>query len=197
MADLAATLLFAIEGALLGAAVGLSIFGVFVVSFISSLGGGIVRDLLIHATPPAALHAMAYPVTAFLGGLLVVGGYDILHEIPGSIRIPLDAAALGLFCAAGAAKTLDHAMKPLTAVLMGTISATGGGVIRDILIHQVPVALRVDIYAIAAALGATVVVAGVKLGLPRPATLLLGITACFGLRVVSVVLGWELPQLTG
>jgi uncharacterized membrane protein YeiH len=73
---------------------------------------------------------------------------------------PLDAAGLGLFCVAGASKALDHGMNSLLAVLLGTITAVGGGVVRDILLNVVPVVLRANIYAVAALLGSAVLVVG-------------------------------------
>jgi uncharacterized membrane protein YeiH len=197
VADVSAILLLAVEGALLGAAAGLNVFGVLVVSIISALGGGIIRDLLIHATPPAAVRSVVYPLTALVGGLVVIAGYEVVSEIPGDMRMPLDAAALGLLCVVGAIKALDHGMQTVAAVIMGVLGSVGGGVIRDVLMTHVPAALRFDLYAVAAAGGAILTVTAIKLGLPRPAAIALGVAACVAIRVVSVSHGWSLPRLTG
>jgi uncharacterized membrane protein YeiH len=195
--DLTAILLLAVEGALLGAAAGLNVFGVLAVAFISSLGGGIVRDLLIQATPPAALKSVLYPLTAAVGAIVVIAGYGLLREVPMAARIPLDAATLGVLGVFGTVKALDHRMGPLTAVVLGVIGSAGGGVIRDLMLGSVPALFRADVYVIAGAAGATLTVAAIKLGLPRPVAIALGVTACFAVRVISVSHGWSLPQLTG
>lgn len=194
-ADLAATFLFAVEGAAVGAVAGLDVFGVLVVSFATALGGGIVRDLLIGDVPPAALRSVVYPVTAFAGGALVILAHRAVAAIPPEVLVVLDAAGLALFCVNGAVKALDHRMNALLAVLLGTITAVGGGVLRDVMLDHVPAVLRVDIYAVAAAAGAAAAVAALRLGLPRPASMATGAAVCLALRLVSHWLGWNLPQV--
>jgi uncharacterized membrane protein YeiH len=195
--DLTATLLFALEGALLAIAGGLDLFGVLVVAFISSLGGGLVRDLLCHATPPAALNSFIYPATALLGGLLAVLGHQVLTPVPLGVRAPLDAAALGLFCVVGTIKALDFRMRPLAAVMLGAVSAFGGGVIRDVLLGGVPAALRTDMCAVAAVCGGTVTVLALRLGQSRATAAALGFATCAAVSLVSAVQGWHLPPVAG
>lgn len=194
-ADLAATALFAVEGAAAGVAAGLDLFGLLVVSFATALGGGIVRDLLIGDVPPAALRSMAYPVVALGGGIVVILAHTAVTAAPAELLVVLDAAGLGLFAVTGAAKALDHRMNALLAVLLGTITGVGGGVIRDVLLDQVPAVLRVDVYAVAAAAGATAMVVADRAGLPRAASMTIGAVVCVVLRLVAHALGWQLPRL--
>ncbi|GAY11449.1 trimeric intracellular cation channel family protein [Pseudonocardia sp. N23] len=196
VADLAATLLFAVEGGALGAAAGLDLFGVLVVSSTTAVGGGIVRDLLLGDVPPAALRSVAYPAAIGLGWLVVVVLYSGVRAIPAPVLVTLDAAGLGLFCVVGATKALDFKVNPILAILLGTITGVGGGVMRDLLLREVPAVLRTDIYAVAAGLGAVVVVLGRRVGLPRAAAMAAGAVACLTLRLVSVAFGWHLPQVT-
>ncbi len=193
--DLTATLLFALEGGLLAIAAGLDLFGVLAVAFISALGGGLVRDLLCHASPPAALGSLTYPATAMLGGLLAVLGHQALTPVPLGVRAPLDAAALGLFCVVGTIKALDFRMPALAAVMLGTVSAVGGGVIRDVLLGGVPGALRTDMCTVAAVCGGTATVLALRLGRSRATAAALGVATCAAVSLVSAVQGWQLPPI--
>ena len=197
VADLVAVLLFAFEGALLGVAAGLDVIGVLTVGFISSLGGGLVRDLLCHATPPAALSSVAYPATAFLGGAIAIAGYQVLTPVPLEVRAPLDAAALGLFCVVGAMKALDYRMRSVAAVLLGAMSAIGGGVIRDVLLGTVPTALRTDACAVAALSGACVTVVALRCGGSRGLAATLGVATCVVVSLLSAIAGWHLAPVAG
>src|SRR5271155_3310661 len=131
-ADLAGTLLFGIEGATAAANADLDFLGLMVLAFATALAGGIIRDLLIGAVPPASLRDWRYPVTAFTGGLLVFFLYRFLLRITPNVMIDLDAMGLALFAVAGTEKALEYELSPFIAVLLGTITAVGGGTIRDI-----------------------------------------------------------------
>jgi uncharacterized membrane protein YeiH len=196
-ADLAAVLLFAVEGGLMGVAAGLGPVGVLAVAFVSSLGGGLIRDLIVHAHPPAAVGSIAYPAAALAGGLVAAVASGVLGGLPLGVRAPFDAAALGLFCVVGAITALDRRMSVLGAVLLGTVSAVGGGVVRDLLTGIVPLALRHDVSAVAAAAGAAVTVVALRCRAPRPVAGVLGVAACATLSLVATAQGWRLPALTG
>lgn len=194
-ADLAGTVVFAIEGA--NAAVGarLDLLGVLVLSFIVALGGGMVRDLLIGATPPSAIRDWRYPVLAFAAGLATFLLHTQVAELPTWLLATLDAAGLALFAVAGAGKALDFQTSPLAAVLLGAITGCGGGVIRDLLLARVPMVLVADIYASAALLGAAVLVIGRKLGCPPATAAVVGGLACFLVRMAAIRYGRQLPKL--
>lgn len=193
--DLAGTGLFALQGGLTAGAAGLDVFGVLVISFVTAVGGGIVRDLLLGVAPPATFRDVAYPVTALVCGAAVVLLYRTVREIPTTVLIPLDAAALGLFAVVGTATAMEHRMSPLLATLLGTVSAVGGGVMRDVMLDRVPLVLRADVYAVAALAGAGVVAVGLHFRAPRVLTLAVGAVVCVAVRLLAVWQGWNLPHV--
>jgi uncharacterized membrane protein YeiH len=164
-----------------------------VLSFITALGGGIIRDVLIGATPPMAVRDARYPAVAVAGGLLTFLLYASVSRVPADLVIRLDAAGLALFAVAGTQKALAFGIHPLIAAALGTITAVGGGMTRDVLLSQVPAVLRVDIYATAALAGSLAMILGRRLGLPIWADSLIGATVCIVLRLLAVAHGWNLP----
>ncbi len=194
-ADLAATCLFAVEGAIVARYADLDVFGILVIGFVSALVGGIIRDLLIGYAPPASLRSWLYPVTAFAGAALVIGLDQLVEQIPLSLLQFTDAAGLALFAVVGATKAVDFKINGLVATLLGAVSAVGGGVTRDLLLNVVPGILRQDIYAVAALAGAGATVIALRVRAPRAAAMAIGFAVCFLLRVVSVWQGWNLPRL--
>jgi uncharacterized membrane protein YeiH len=193
--DLAGTLLFAIEGASAATTGQLDLLGVMVLAFATALGGGITRDVLIGAVPPASLRDWRYATLAFLGGFVVFFLHRYVNGIPPAVILVLDAAGLSLFAIAGTEKALLYKMPSFVAVLLGTITACGGGVIRDIFLARVPNLLRADIYATAALVGAAVMVLAGKLGLSVRWAAISGGVVCFLLRLISLWLHWSLPRL--
>ena len=194
-ADLAGTVVFAIEGASAAIRAGLDLLGVLVLSFMVALGGGIIRDLLIGATPPSAIRDWRYPVLAFVTGLVTFLIHTQIEAVPALLLTTLDAVGLALFAVAGAEKALDFKINPFIAMLMGAITGCGGGVMRDMLLARVPMVLVADIYASAALLGALIVVVGRRLGCPPAVAAVLGFIVCFALRMAAVRFGWQLPRI--
>jgi uncharacterized membrane protein YeiH len=194
-ADLAGTLLFAVEGATAATTGQLDLLGVMVLAFATALGGGIFRDLLIGAVPPASLLDWKYAALAFCGGLIVFFLHRYVNGIPELVILVLDAAGLALFAIAGTEKALLYKMPGFVAVLLGTITAVGGGVIRDMFLARVPHVLNAEVYATAALVGSVFMVAGGRLGLSARWAALLGGVVCFGLRLVSVWMNWNLPRM--
>ena len=193
--DLAATLVFAVEGAAIGIAAQLDIFGVVVVACVTAMGGGIIRDVLIGASPPAALTDPLYIPAAVIAGVATFVFHQPAGQIPSWLVTGLDAAGLGLFCASGALKADERGLLPVSSAFMGTLTAVGGGAMRDVLLSRIPAVLRVDVYAVAALLGAMVVVIGVRRGLPRTPVMIAGGVACFALRVLAAWQHWQLPKI--
>ena len=193
-ADLAGTFLFAVEGALIAVPANLDLLGVMVLAFSTALVGGIIRDVLIGAVPPASLRDWRYATAAFTGGVIVFFLHPYVRSIPAPVIMTLDAAALSLFAVAGTEKALLYKMHPFIAVLLGAITAVGGGTVRDVLLAQIPNVLRSDIYATAALAGATVMVAATKLRVPPALAAVSGGLVCFLLRVISVWQHWNLPK---
>lgn len=193
--DLMGTFVFAVEGAMAAIRGDLDFLGLKVLSFATALGGGIIRDLLIGAVPPASIRDWRYGVTAFVGGGAVFFFYDFVRAIPPQLIVILDAAGLSLFAVAGAGKALAYEIHPFIAVLMGGITGVGGGTVRDVLLATIPTVLRADVYATAALSGATVMIVGLKLRAPRSLMAIVGGVVCFILRMVSVWEHWQLPRV--
>ncbi len=194
--DLIGTFVFAVEGATAAVRGHLDLLGLLVLSFFTALGGGIIRDLLIGDLPPASMRDWRYAAIAFLGGAATFFCYHFVQQAPAQLVILLDAAGLSLFAVAGATKALAYELNPLIAVLLGGITAVGGGTLRDVLLAQVPAVLRTDVYATAALAGATVLVVGLQLRGPRTLMAVLAGLTCFALRLIAVWLHWNLPLLT-
>jgi uncharacterized membrane protein YeiH len=198
--DLAGTLLFGIEGATAAIAGNLDFLGLMVLAFSTALAGGIIRDLLIGAVPPSSLRDWRYAATAFAGGAIVFFMHRLFMQgiaqgVPATVIMCLDAADLGLFAVAGTEKALLHRMHSFIAILLGTITAVGGGTVRDMLLAQVPTVLRADVYATAAMAGSAVMILARRLGLSPNLAAGLGGIVCFVLRVVSVWQHWNLPRV--
>lgn len=195
--DLMATSVFALEGAFSAVQGHLDLLGLMVLAFATALGGGIVRDLLIGAIPPNSIRDWRYAATALIAATIVFFAYGRLSHVPTRLIVTLDAAGLGLFAVAGAAKALQYGIHPLLAVMMGGVTGVGGGTIRDILLARIPRVLNSDVYATAALLGAAIVVAGWKLKVRPVWAMALGGAACFLLRMAAIWRHWNLPRVGG
>jgi uncharacterized membrane protein YeiH len=191
--DLGGTFVFALAGATMGAKRQLDIFGVLVLAFAAACSGGIARDLLIGAIPPAAISDWRYLAASLLAGLVAFRWHGTIDRMTSSVRM-FDAAGLALFAVSGAQKALAYELSPVMAALLGMLTGIGGGVARDVLLAQVPVVLRSDLYAVAALAGATIVVIGDHFCVPPLATAIGGAASCFGLRLMAIQRGWHLPK---
>ena len=194
--DLMGTLAFALSGAMAGIRRGLDIFGVLVLSFAAAAFGGITRDLLIGATPPAALVDWRYLAISIAAGLIAFFWSSLIEKLRNPVRL-LDAAGLALFAVSGAHKALAFGLSPVMAPLMGMLTGIGGGIARDVLLAQVPAVLRADLYAVAALAAAVIVVGGEQAHLPFGFSAALGGLACFALRLLAIRRGWRLPTAKG
>jgi len=192
-ADLAGTLVFAVEGALAAMAAGLDPVGILVLAFLTALGGGMIRDTLIGARPVAAVGDWRYAVIVLAAAAVTWLLRPTVEAVPAWLLTGLDAAGLGLFAVAGTQKSLDHGIHPLVAIFLGTVGGVGGGALRDVVLNEIPHVLHADIYATAAMLAAAIVVGGRALGLPPRATALAAGLACFALRLAAVAGHWQLP----
>jgi uncharacterized membrane protein YeiH len=190
--DFVGTFVFAISGATVGVRNRLDLFGVLVLSFAAAVSGGIVRDVLIGATPPAALATWHYLGVSCLAGVLTFFRYDDVEKLRNPVQM-FDALGLALFAVTGASKALAFGLGPSSAILLGMLSGIGGGIVRDILVAQTPVVLRSELYAVAALAGASVIVFGRFLGLAEIPVLGAAVALCFGLRFMAIRYGWRLP----
>jgi uncharacterized membrane protein YeiH len=190
--DLVGTFAFAISGATLGVRKQLDLFGVLVLSFAAATAGGVVRDVLIGAVPPAALADWRYLAVSVFAGLMTFYGYKSVERLSHPVQL-FDAVGLGLFAVTGAEKALAFGLGPSGAVLLGMLSGIGGGIARDLLVAEIPNVLRREFYAVAALLGATCVVAGHALGFPSTPAAIVGALTCFVLRYLAIRRNWQLP----
>ncbi|WP_026163237.1 trimeric intracellular cation channel family protein [Kribbella catacumbae] len=190
--DLVGIFVFGITGALVGVRKKLDVFGIQVLALVTGLGGGFIRDVLIGATPPAALVDWRYLVVPVAAGLITFFLHPGIGRLERLVNI-FDAAGLALFCVTGARKALEYGLPPLSAALVGTISGIGGGVIRDLLSGRVPVVLRSEIYATPAFLGAGIVVVVDALGYDASWTTLAAAVVCFVIRLFAIRRGWNAP----
>jgi len=190
--DLVGTFVFALSGAMVGVRQRLDVFGVVVLSFAAGNAGGIIRDVLIDALPPAAIADWRYVVVSLVAGLATFWRYPTVRRLQ-QIVLVLDALGLAVFAVSGALKAVEFGLNPLASVLLGTLTGIGGGMLRDVLVAQIPTVLRAELYAVAALAGATVVVVGQLLGLPPTLVTAAGAVLCFALRILAIRLGWALP----
>ena len=190
--DLVGTFAFAISGATMGVRKRLDLFGVLVLAFAAATAGGIVRDVVIGALPPAALADWRYLAVSLLAGALTFYAHERVERLRNPVQL-FDAVGLGLFAVSGAGKALAFGLGPSGAVLLGMLSGIGGGIARDALVAEIPSVLRRELYAVAALLGAACVVAGDLAGLPSAPVAVAGAVACFLLRYVAIRRGWRLP----
>ena len=190
--DLAGTFVFALSGASAGIRHRLDLFGVLVLSFAAANSGGIARDVLIGAVPPPAIADWRYLAVSAAAGLVTFYWHPFVDRMRSPVLV-FDAAGLALFAVAGTFKALSYGLGPVPAVLLGVLTGTGGGMVRDVLVSEVPAVLRAEIYAVAALAGGSVVALGHLLALPSPASIGAGAALCFGLRYVAIRRGWQLP----
>lgn len=190
--DLVGTFVFAISGAASGVKRRLDIFGVSVLAFVAGNAGGMTRDVLIGAVPPAALSYWAYAAASLIAGVATFVWYPSVTRAQGIVLL-FDALGLATFAVSGTQKALAYDVGPVAAALLGMLTGIGGGMMRDLLVKEIPVVLRADFYAVAALAGATVVVAGHLLHWPPAPAAIAGATVCFFMRLFAIRRGWRLP----
>ena len=191
--DLLGTFVFALSGAVLAVRHRLDLFGVLVLACVTAVTGGIVRDLLIGAVPPASLADWRYLAIAMLAGLVTFRWHAIIERLHNPVRV-FDAAGLALYAVLGTGKALAFGLSPFAATLLGVMSGIGGGMARDLLVARTPVVLQpTEIYAVAALAGGGIVAIAHALDLPQAPAMVVGASLCFGLRFMAIRRGWRLP----
>lgn len=194
--DLVGIFVFAISGALVAVRKDLDVVGVLVLAGTTGLGGGFLRDVLIDATPPAALADWRYLLVPIGAGLLTFRFHPTLGRLERTVNF-FDACGLSLFCVAGALKALDYGLGPVPAALMGMVTGIGGGMLRDVLTGRVPVVFRGELYAIPALAGALVAVLGTRAELPAPLVSVTGAAVCLVWRLLALWRHWQAPVPRG
>ncbi|MEZ0318876.1 MAG: trimeric intracellular cation channel family protein [Pyrobaculum sp.] len=188
---------FAVSGALKAGEKEMDLLGFIVLGFTTALAGGIMRDLLLGRVPPVNLTYLPYPLAAIAASVATFLLYSYIRRYRDVVLYP-DAVGLGAFSAIGADVAATYAAKYgvenswLLVMMLSALTAAGGGVVRDVLAGEVPVILKREVYATAAAVGGLVYLAALPLG--REYAMLLTIIAVTALRLVSLWRGWELPK---
>ncbi|MGN6608467.1 MAG: trimeric intracellular cation channel family protein [Jatrophihabitans sp.] len=190
--DLVGSAVFALSGALAGVRARLDVFGVVVVGTVTAIGGGILRDVLLGATPPASLRHWFYLAVPTVASVVVFVWHPRVSRL-GRPIVVLDAAGLGLFTVTGTRLALNHGLGPAGAVALGILTGIGGGVLRDVLLGQIPLVLRREIYALASAVGAVLVVAAHEAGALTLAWEIPAAVAVFVVRVLAARRRWSMP----
>ena len=194
--DLVGIFVFAVTGALVAVRKNLDIFAALVLAGVTGLGGGFIRDVLIDATPPAALTDWRYLLVPVAAGLLTFAFHPAIGRLERLVTV-FDAVGLALFCVTGALKAVEYGLGPVPAALMGMVTGIGGGMMRDVLAGNVPVVFEGNLYATPALSGAVVAVLLDRTDLPVLVVAAAGFSTCLVWRLMALVRGWSAPLPRG
>jgi uncharacterized membrane protein YeiH len=189
--NLVGTFVFGLSGGLAAVRARLDVFGVVVLSGVVGLAGGVVRDLLI-GVPPATFRDWRYLVAVGAAAAVCFFAGAAVERVQRSVLF-FDAMGLAVFCVTGASKALDNDLGAVQAIILGAITGIGGGMLRDVLLREVPTVLRHELYAIPALAGAAVVVVAHVAGSDSGLFALIGAVVCFAMRLAGLRYGIEAP----
>jgi len=198
--DLAATFVLAVECALTAVQADFDLFGILVLAFVGSVGGAVLRDLLLGEHPPAPFRDWRYAALALAATLVVLLASLATGDV-GSYTPPLaidifEGGGLALAAVAGARKCLDYRLNSASVVIIATVNGCGGGILRDVLLARVPKVLHEDFYATAAIAGAALIVLLVRrFQVRQDVAGAAGGVAIFALRAAALLGAWRLPHL--
>ncbi|MFJ8747986.1 trimeric intracellular cation channel family protein [Streptomyces sp. NPDC102441] len=193
--DIVGIFVFAISGALLAVRKNFDVFGIAVLAEVTALGGGIFRDVMIGALPPAAFTDLGYFVTPLVAAALVFFLHPHVERIQVGVNV-FDAAGLGLFCVAGTVKAYEYGLGLTSSAALGLATAVGGGVLRDVLANEVPSLLRWDrdLYAVPAIVGAVMVALCIRFDALDAYTSGAAAITAFVLRLLAMRFHWRAPR---
>ena len=192
--DLIGVAVFALSGALAATHAGMDLLGGIALAAITAIGGGTLRDVLLNRHPIFWIRDARYLVVILVAALLTMV-WDAFLPPPGATLLVADALGLALFAISGAQVAEERGHAAIIVVLMGTMTGTAGGMLRDMMSAQVPLIFRQDIYASAAIAGIVAYLLLQKLGVRRPWAIGAGVMVILGLRLGAVLGGWHLPLL--
>lgn len=192
--DILATFVFALSGAFRAVKHELDLLGLLVLATATGVGGGILRDVVCGDTPPMAFKNETYLLVCLLAGLLVFLSAPWIARRWNMVMIA-DAIGLGLFSAIGAQKAMSLGFGPLGVMFSGAVTATGGGIIRDILVRRIPDVIQEDFYASAAILGGAVFYLAVRCGLADLEAFAFSLIFTIALRFLAMYAGFRLPKV--
>ncbi|MGO9831031.1 MAG: trimeric intracellular cation channel family protein [Myxococcaceae bacterium] len=194
--DLSAVLASGLSGALLASQKRFDLGGLAFLTLVAGLGGGLLRDVLLQQGLPVALANPVYLLVIIAAAAI---GYfferHVRRVLPALIAV--DAAGLGLYAVIGCIRASQAGLSMLPTILVGVITAVGGGILRDVLADEAPVIFQREVYATAALLGSASYVVLSRVGVGPEVAGAVGFTSAAGLRLVSVWRGWNIPRLGG
>ncbi len=192
--DILGTMAFAISGMLTAMNKRMDPFGVFVIAFVTAVGGGTLRDVLIGRTPVGWMQDLNYVYIIIIGFLIALIFRKKLDKLRASLFL-FDTIGLGVFTLIGIRRGLVVGLDPVICVALGTMTACFGGVIRDILCNEIPVIFRKEIYATLCIFGGVVFFILRRFNIPEDALYLITSLIIIGARLMAVVFKWSLPPL--
>src|SRR5437764_9281962 len=190
--NLVGTFVFGLSGGMAGVRAQLDLFGAIVLAAVVGLAGGIIRDLLI-AIPPPPFRDWRYLAVVGGAGLVTTLAHPAINRLQRPVQA-LDAAGLALFCVTGAATALAHRLGVAESVILGAVTGIGGGMVRDILIREIPTVLLGGLYAIPALVGAGIVVVAYHAGNHTVVFPIVGAVVCFSMRMGGLRYGVGRPR---
>lgn len=192
--DIIGTLAFAMSGALTAMSKKLDPFGVFIIAFVTAVGGGTLRDVMIGRTPVGWMVDPTYVYVIVWGFVLAILFRKKFDRLRTSLAL-FDTIGLGVFTLIGIQKGIDYHLHPVICIALGTMTACFGGVTRDILCTEIPVIFRKEIYATICILGGIVFFIGQKMNMEEDALYLLTSLVIITVRLLAVKFEWQLPPL--
>ncbi len=192
--DLAGTCVFAISGWLLASKKQLDFFGASVIAFVTAIGGGTIRDLLIGSQPVGWLQDVNYLMVIGLGILAGMFFRRVFERLRKTMFL-FDSIGIGLFTILGIQKTLALGLPPIVALIMGTISAVFGGVLRDTFVNEIPLIFRKEIYATVCLAGGGLYLLLEQINIDPGVQMILTISFIIAIRILVVVKNWSLPSV--
>lgn len=186
---------FAISGALMAIRKDFDVVGIVVLALLTALGGGVVRDVIIGETPPAAFQHVVYLLIPLAAAAVAFFAHPAVERLATTVLV-FDAAGLGLFSVTGTLKALDAGLGSVQAVLLGITTAVGGGLLRDVTARETPALVQTDtdLYAIPAAAGAGVIAVANQLDVPMPFVAAGAAVFVFLFRIAAMWRHWTAPR---
>lgn len=194
--DILGTIAFAISGVLVAMEKRLDLFGVLIIAFVTAIGGGTLRDLLIGNTPVGWMHDLTYVITIFISVVFAILFVNKLKYLRKSLFL-FDTIGIGLYTMVGVEKGLEAQLLPIICIFLGTMTACFGGVIRDILCNEIPVIFHKEIYATACILGALSYFLVIQFPVKDEYAYIAAILVVILLRLLAVRFKISLPSIYG
>ncbi|PRX55487.1 trimeric intracellular cation channel family protein [Flagellimonas meridianipacifica] len=194
LVDILGTIAFAVSGVLVAMDKRLDLFGVLIIAFVTAIGGGTLRDLLIGNTPVTWMRDLTYVTIIPITVLLTIIFSHQLKYLRKSLFL-FDTIGIGLYTMLGIEKGLEANLSPIMCIALGTMTASFGGVLRDILCNEIPVIFRKEIYATACILGGTLYFIIHLLGVAEEYAYVVGILAVIVMRILAVRFSIRLPNI--